>query len=113
MARSTCAVRSRAILRHLQPRGAGAASSAAAVRKPLPDPHNVSHSLDAETSARIIGRLESRGKDEIFRSLFLDYFPELSGRQNVLEIGCGTVQMRSSACHLSHSHVQPLRTLNY
>lgn len=101
LARGSCAVRSRAILRHLRPRGAGAASSAAAVRKPLPDPHNVSHSLDAETSARIIGRLESRGQDGIFRSLFLDYFPDLSGSRNVLEIGCGTVQMRSSVCCVS------------
>ena len=97
LARGTCAVRSRAILGHLQTTSARAvastvaSSAGAAVPKPLPDPHNVSHSLDAETSARIVDRLESRGQDEIFRSLFLGYFPDLSNCQNVLEIGCGTV----------------------
>lgn len=88
-------MRSRLILRHLHPtthRAATAAvsSSAAAAAAPLPDPHNVSHTLDAETSAAIVTRLEARGQDEIFRSLFLGYFPELRKCKNVLEIGCGT-----------------------
>jgi hypothetical protein len=95
LARSTWAVRSRAILHHLQPSRRASASAAAAAAKPLPDPHNVSHSLDAETSARIVDRLESRGQDEIFRSLFLGYFAELRSCKNVLEIGCGTVWLRS------------------
>ena len=61
-----------------------------AKKAPLADPHNVSNTLDAETSARIIERLEARGKDEVFRSLFKGFFPQLFGCLNVLEIGCGT-----------------------
>lgn len=81
----------RACLRHLRPqRNFAAAVSAAASSKPLVDPHMVSNTLDDETSARIIERLESRGCDEIFRSLFLGYFPDLHRCSNVLEIGCGT-----------------------
>jgi 2-polyprenyl-3-methyl-5-hydroxy-6-metoxy-1,4-benzoquinol methylase len=46
--------------------------------------------LDEATSAAIVTRLESRGQDEVFRSLFLGYFPELRKCKNVLDIGCGT-----------------------
>lgn len=80
--------RLRSCLRHLQPQRAFTAAAAAS--KPLADPHMVSNTLDDETSARIVERLESRGQDEIFRSLFLGYFPELRRCSNVLEIGCGT-----------------------
>jgi hypothetical protein len=112
LSRGTCAVRSRAILGHLQPgpraraavASTVASSAGAAVPKPLPDPHNVSHSLDAETSARIVDRLESRGQDEIFRSLFLGYFPDLSSCQNVLEIGCGTVHAATALAGCFYLH---------
>ena len=122
LARGTCVVRSRAILGHLQTTSARAvantvaSSAGAAPIKPLPDPHNVSHSLDAETSARIVDRLESRGQDEIFRSLFLGYFPDLYNCQNVLEIGCGTVRASMeqrplfvSTCAISCSTVHTWR----
>lgn len=95
---NTCTVRSRTILHHLQPRRAAGSAAVGKRPTPLPDPHNVSHTLDAETSARIVDRLESRGQDEIFRSLFLEYFPELSSCRNVLEIGCGTVHMHIINC---------------
>mmetsp|Transcript_92527 Transcript_92527/g.283298 ORF Transcript_92527/g.283298 Transcript_92527/m.283298 type:complete len:303 (-) Transcript_92527:62-970(-) len=66
----------------------GAARSAA-IKPPL-DPHSVSNTLDSEASERLIHRLEARGRDAIFRSLFLSYFPDLRNCRNVLEIGCGT-----------------------
>ena len=62
----------------------------------LTDPHSVSNALDAETSARIIERLEIRGKDLVFRELFQCFFEHLYGCEHVLEIGCGTgVVLRS------------------
>ncbi len=62
----------------------------------LADPHNVSNTLDAETSAHIVERLESRGKDLVFREIFQGYFEQLYGCEHVLEIGCGTgVVLRS------------------
>jgi ubiquinone/menaquinone biosynthesis C-methylase UbiE len=62
----------------------------------LADPHSVSNTLDAETSSRIIERLESRGKDTVFRELFQSFFAQLHGCAHVLEIGCGTgVVLRS------------------
>ena len=59
---------------------------------PLPDPHNVSHTLDDEMIAGIITRLESRGKDAVFRSLFgyFDAIKSMPSCQNVLEVGAGT-----------------------
>ena len=50
----------------------------------------MSNTLDAETSTRIVERLESRGKDLVFRELFQGFFEKLYGCENVLEIGCGT-----------------------
>lgn len=64
----------------------------------LPDPHNVSCSLDLETSERIVTRLESRGRDAIFRSLFLDYFGDLQGCAHVVELGAGTGVVSRALC---------------
>lgn len=56
------------------------------------DPHRFSHELDDEATRRIINRLESRAKDEVFTRLFHQYADELdfSGSCRTLEIGCGT-----------------------
>jgi len=55
------------------------------------DPHSISNELDDKTSRAIISRLESRGKDARFRSLFETYFPYvIDNCSNVLEIGAGT-----------------------
>lgn len=60
-------------------------------KKDWRDPHSISSELDEQTSKAIIQRLESRGKDAVFRSLFDTYFPELlKGCSKVLEIGAGT-----------------------
>lgn len=60
-------------------------------KKDWRDPHSISSELDEQTSKAIIQRLESRGKDAVFRSLFDTYFPELiKGCSNVLEVGAGT-----------------------
>ena len=56
---------------------------------PLPDPHNISSQLDDAVSDAIVARLESRGKDAVFRSLF-GYFDSLCTSERVLELGCGT-----------------------
>jgi 2-polyprenyl-3-methyl-5-hydroxy-6-metoxy-1,4-benzoquinol methylase len=63
----------------------------APAKKDWRDPHSISSELDEQTSEAIIQRLESRGKDQIFRSLFDTYFPQLvASCKNVLEIGAGT-----------------------
>eukprot|EP01065_Artemidia_motanka_P015578 TRINITY_DN19334_c0_g1_i1.p1 TRINITY_DN19334_c0_g1~~TRINITY_DN19334_c0_g1_i1.p1 ORF type:complete len:296 (+),score=106.42 TRINITY_DN19334_c0_g1_i1:52-888(+) len=54
------------------------------------DPHNVSHTLDAEETERLVARLESRGADAVFRSTFEPWLPRLAGCSRVLEVGCGT-----------------------
>eukprot|EP00732_Lithocolla_globosa_P000436 Lithocolla_globosa_v1_NODE_133_length_5886_cov_43.511748.p2 type:complete len:290 gc:universal NODE_133_length_5886_cov_43.511748:3981-3112(-) len=59
-------------------------------KKLLADPHSISSQLDKDTTEALITRLESRGKDSIFRSTFESYFPLLSSCENVLEVGCGT-----------------------
>lgn len=64
------------------------------------DPHRFSNELDHEAAERIIARLESRAKDEIFSKLFDRYVPalDLPPSAQVLEIGCGTgAMMRSLA----------------
>lgn len=51
----------------------------------------ISKDLDPDTSNAIVKRLESRGKDPVFRSLFDTYFDHLMRHcSNVLEIGAGT-----------------------
>ncbi|MCK5387048.1 MAG: methyltransferase domain-containing protein [Gammaproteobacteria bacterium] len=56
------------------------------------DPHRFSNELDRAAAERIIARLESRAKDEVFASLFDKYVPQLMlpPSAQVLEIGCGT-----------------------
>ena len=53
------------------------------------DPHRFSHELDDEATRRIINRLESRAKDEVFTRLFHQYADELdfSASCRSLEIG--------------------------
>eukprot|EP00472_Partenskyella_glossopodia_P012891 CAMPEP_0197519638 /NCGR_PEP_ID=MMETSP1318-20131121/4914_1 /TAXON_ID=552666 /ORGANISM="Partenskyella glossopodia, Strain RCC365" /LENGTH=290 /DNA_ID=CAMNT_0043070741 /DNA_START=17 /DNA_END=889 /DNA_ORIENTATION=+ len=57
--------------------------------EPLPDPHNVSDRLDTETIEAIVNRLEARGRDKVFLSLF-NYFDQIPSKARVLEVGCGT-----------------------
>ncbi|KAK3239434.1 hypothetical protein CYMTET_50643 [Cymbomonas tetramitiformis] len=55
------------------------------------DPHSISSSLDVQSSQAIIKRLESRGTDPIFTSLFDTYFPYvIENCDKALEIGAGT-----------------------
>eukprot|EP00930_Biecheleria_cincta_P010282 TRINITY_DN11229_c0_g1_i2.p1 TRINITY_DN11229_c0_g1~~TRINITY_DN11229_c0_g1_i2.p1 ORF type:complete len:310 (-),score=56.22 TRINITY_DN11229_c0_g1_i2:27-926(-) len=55
------------------------------------DPHSVSSELDPTTLNAIVTRLESRGKDPVFRSLFDTYFDYVLERcSKVLEVGAGT-----------------------
>lgn len=64
------------------------------------DPHRFSNELDNAASERIINRLESRAKDEVFSDLFAKYVPKLGlpPKAQVLEVGCGTgAMMRSLA----------------
>ena len=65
------------------------------------DPHRFSNELDHAASERIIARLESRSKDEVFASLFNKYVPQLalSPTAQVLEIGCGTGAMTRFLAH--------------
>lgn len=65
------------------------------------DPHRFSNELDQAASERIIARLESRAKDEVFKSLFDKYVPQLAlpSSSQVLEIGCGTGAMTRSLAH--------------
>jgi len=74
---------------------------AATSAKPLPDPHNVSNQLDSETIEAIVQRLEERGRDPTFRSLF-NYFDLIQPDARVLEVGCGTgVMSRTLSKHPS------------
>lgn len=59
------------------------------------DPHCRSHSLDDETSGRLISRLESRARDAVFTRLFDRYADDLefSDDSVTLEVGCGTGAM--------------------
>lgn len=56
------------------------------------DPHRFVNELDKAAIDRLIARLESRAKDEVFTRLFDKYAPRIdpgpSGQ--VLEVGCGT-----------------------
>lgn len=56
------------------------------------DPHRVSHELDEAVTQRIIDRLESRAKDEVFTRLFHEYAEKLRFGEScsTLEVGCGT-----------------------
>ena len=56
------------------------------------DPHLRSDSLDAETVARLVARLESRGKVRAFARLFEAYADRLAlaDGARALDIGCGT-----------------------
>ncbi len=56
------------------------------------DPHRFINELDDEKVQRLIDRLESRGKDEVFTRLFGAYADrlDLPHRKHVVEVGCGT-----------------------
>lgn len=56
------------------------------------DPHRFINELGADALDRIVNRLESRGKDEVFARLFDAYASklDLTGAPRILEIGCGT-----------------------
>ena len=56
------------------------------------DPHRYSNQLDGITTQRLIERLESRAKDDIFTKLFNQYVSKLDLPESalVLEVGCGT-----------------------
>ena len=56
------------------------------------DPHRHSDSLDAETVARLVARLESRGKVRAFARLFEAYADRLAlaDGARALDLGCGT-----------------------
>lgn len=75
----------------LRSMGAAAAKKGGRPNSEWRDPHSISDKLDEKTSKAIINRLESRGKDPIFRSLFESYHPTVIERcSQVLEIGGGT-----------------------
>src|SRR3990172_5643704 len=59
---------------------------------PARDPHRFVNELDDVTVQRLIDRLESRAKDEVFTRLFEKYAAQLTLRTaaQVLEVGCGT-----------------------
>ncbi len=59
------------------------------------DPHRYSNQLDDVTMQRLINRLESRAKDEVFTRLFDQYIKKLhfSPAGRTLEVGCGTGAM--------------------
>ncbi len=59
------------------------------------DPHRFSNEIDPATTQRLIDRLESRAKDEVFTNLFDQYIAKLPipDTGKVLEIGCGTGAM--------------------
>jgi SAM-dependent methyltransferase len=64
------------------------------------DPHRFVNELDEAAVARLIARLESRAKDEVFTRLFDKYAAQLAlpPAAKVLEVGCGTgTMMRSLA----------------
>lgn len=56
------------------------------------DPHRFVNELDEASIERIIARLESRARDEVFASLFDKYarFLAVGPEERVLEAGCGT-----------------------
>lgn len=68
------------------------------------DPHRFVNELDKEAIDRLIARLESRAKDQVFTRLFDKYAPRIdpgsSGR--VLEVGCGTGAMTRSLARRTH-----------
>eukprot|EP00466_Bigelowiella_natans_P015751 jgi/Bigna1/85489/estExt_fgenesh1_pg.C_40195 len=85
--------------RNMSTVGAAARFHAATSAESLPDPHNVSNKLDDETIEAIVTRLEERGEDPVFRSLF-NYFDMIPSDARVLEVGCGTgVMSRALAKH--------------
>ncbi len=59
---------------------------------PPRDPHRFVNELDEPALARLIDRLESRGKDRVFTRLFDNYAArlDLAPGARVLDIGCGT-----------------------
>ncbi|GAB5358710.1 hypothetical protein AAMO2058_000481900 [Amorphochlora amoebiformis] len=76
---------------------AAARFHAATSGRVLPDPHNVSNQLDSDTIQAIVHRLEERGRNETFRSLF-SYFSKIPTDAKVLEVGCGTGVMARLLC---------------
>ncbi len=65
------------------------------------DPHRFSNRLDEFTTQRLIDRLESRAKDNVFTRLFDEYINKLRFPQSarVLEVGCGTGAMARALVH--------------
>ena len=59
------------------------------------DPHRFVNELDEAAIQRLIARLESRAKDQIFSRLFFKYAAQLALPESakVLEVGCGTGAM--------------------
>lgn len=68
------------------------------------DPHRFSHELDDELTQRIINRLESRARDDVFTRLFHQYADKLSFHESALtlEIGCGTGAVARALARKSH-----------
>ncbi len=56
------------------------------------DPHRFVNELDGDAVEQLIGRLESRAKDQIFTDLWSKYIDRLtlSASTRLLEVGCGT-----------------------
>jgi ubiquinone/menaquinone biosynthesis C-methylase UbiE len=68
------------------------------------DPHRFSHELDDELTQRIINRLESRARDEVFTRLFHQYADKLDFAESALtlEIGCGTGAVARALAKKAH-----------
>ena len=68
------------------------------------DPHRFSHELDDELTQRIINRLESRARDEVFTRLFHQYADKLNFHESTLtlEVGCGTGAVARALARKAH-----------
>ena len=68
------------------------------------DPHRFSHELDEEVTQRIINRLESRARDDVFTRLFHQYAEKLEFPESALtlEIGCGTGAVARALAKKAH-----------
>jgi ubiquinone/menaquinone biosynthesis C-methylase UbiE len=68
------------------------------------DPHRFSNELDEEVTQRIINRLESRARDDVFTRLFHQYAEKLNFPESALtlEIGCGTGAVARALARKAH-----------